>query len=104
MFQAELRCALRFVFGELGKVIEKSGGRTAVKTGPERRFADGLAAGERHAFVIVSRAADHVGVRFNIAHFNDVQNYRSRQKKCQDRFHDKFHLQHLLRSELLLTR
>ena len=53
MFQAELRRALRFVLGELAEIIVKAGGGTAVEARPERRFADRLAAGDRHAFVIV---------------------------------------------------
>ncbi len=50
------------------EIIVKAGGRTAVEARPERRFANRLAAGERHAFVIVRRAADHVGVGFDVAH------------------------------------
>ena len=50
------------------KIIVKSGGRTAVEARPERRFANRLATGERHAFVIIRRAADHVGVRFDVFH------------------------------------
>ena len=68
MFQAELGRALRLVLGELAKIIVKAVGGTAVKAGPERRFANGFATGDGHAFVIVRDAADHVGMRLDVSH------------------------------------
>jgi hypothetical protein len=80
MFQAELRRALRLVLGELAEIIVKAVHGTAIKTRPERRFADGFAAGERHALVIIRRAADHVGVRFNVTHNHSAADFPSRKQ------------------------
>src|SRR5665213_394969 len=74
MFHAELGGALRLEIGELAEIIIKTGHATAVEGRPERRFADGRAAGERHAFIIVRRAADHMGVGFDVFH-NESANF-----------------------------
>ena len=73
MRQAEFGGALRLVLGQLAKIIVKAGGRTAVEARPERRFANRLATGDGHALVIVRDAADHVGVRFDVAHRDSVK-------------------------------
>lgn len=54
--------------GELLEIVVESGGRSPVKSGPECRLADGKAAGRNHGLVVVGRATDHVGVRFDVAH------------------------------------
>ena len=60
--------ALWFVVGELAVVVEESGGRRAVESGPEGGLANGGAAGHRQFFVVIRGAADHVGMRFDVFH------------------------------------
>ena len=92
MLDAKFGGALWFVLGELAEIIKKAGGRTAVEARPERGFADGRAAGKCHALVIVRRAADHVGVRFYVAHgelifiANGVELLNRRNKLCDPLF------------------
>ena len=69
--EAELGGTLRFVAGELAKVIVKASGGTAVETGPEGWFAHGQAAGGDHGAVIIRYPADHVGVGLDVAHRRD---------------------------------
>jgi hypothetical protein len=66
--EAEFCGALWFVLGELGEVIMEPVDGAAVEAGPERGFADGLAAGGDHFEVVVGGAADHVGVGFDVVH------------------------------------
>ena len=68
MQQAEFRRALRFVLGQLAKIIEKAIDRTPVEAGPERWFTDGLAAGRGHIQVIVGHPANHVTMWFDVSH------------------------------------
>ena len=68
MRQAEFGGALRFVVGELAKVVVEALGGAAVEAGPEGGFADGAATGGDHGGVVVGGAANHVGVGFNVAH------------------------------------
>jgi len=56
------------MLGELTEVIMKSGWRTAIESGPERRLANRLATGKLQLDVIVGHAANHVGVRFDVVH------------------------------------
>src|SRR6266850_2301935 len=68
MRQTEFGGPLRFVLGELAEIIIETGGGTAVEPRPECRLADSLATGGRHPHIIISDPADHVGVRFDVAH------------------------------------
>src|SRR5262249_25499346 len=68
MRQTEFGGALRFVIGELAEVIVEAFRPAAIVARPKGGFADGLAAGGDHRLVIVSHAADHVSVGFDIAH------------------------------------
>src|SRR5450432_485581 len=53
MFQAELGGAFWLVLGELAEIIVEAVYGTAVEARPERRLANRLATGERHAFVVI---------------------------------------------------
>src|SRR6185312_1482665 len=68
MFQAKFRGAFWFMFGELRKVIVKALDCAAVEACPECRFANRFASGQRHTFVIIRRAADHVSMWFDVSH------------------------------------
>ena len=68
MRQEKLRRARRLVVGQLAEVIAKSIRRAAVKSRPKRRLADRRTSGRDHRLIIVGRAADHVAVRFDVAH------------------------------------
>ena len=66
--QAELRGAARLVIGQLAEVVAETLGGTAIKAGPERRFAHRAATGCDHRGIVVRDAADHVGVRLDVTH------------------------------------
>ena len=68
MRQEKLRRARRLVVGQLAEVIAKSIRRAAVKSRPKRGLADRRAPGRDHRLIVVGRAADHVAVRFDVAH------------------------------------
>ena len=68
MRQPELRRALRLVVGELAKVIVKALHAAAIEARPKRRLAHRAAARGDHRLVVVRDAADHVAVRFDVAH------------------------------------
>jgi hypothetical protein len=52
----------------LEKIIVEAVRAAAIEAGPERGFANGLATRDGHGLVIVGGAADHVAVRFDVAH------------------------------------
>ena len=68
MRQPKLRRALRLVVGELAEVVVEAVDGRAVEARPEGRLAHGGAPGGDHVLIVVSRAADHVAVRFDVAH------------------------------------
>ena len=68
MRQAELRRALRLEVGELAEVIVEALRAAAIEARPERRLTNRGAARRGHRDVIVRDAADHVSVRFDVAH------------------------------------
>ena len=68
VLEAEFGGAFGFVFGELEEVIVEAIRAAAIEAGPESGFANGFATGEGHGLVIVGGAADHVAVRFDVAH------------------------------------
>src|SRR5262245_20356770 len=68
MRQAELGGSPWFVICELAKIIIKPRRRTAIKSCPKGRFADRGTPGSDHIAIIVGHTADHVGMRFDIAH------------------------------------
>src|SRR5215469_1889378 len=70
MRQTELGGAFWLVLGELAKIVAKAVNRTAIKSRPERWFANRGTAGQCHVDVIIRDAADHVGMRFDVAHRN----------------------------------
>src|SRR5262249_55172826 len=72
MRQSEFRRPLRFMLGELRKIIKETGGRTAVEASPKGGFANGSAAGSDHVAVVIGHPANHMGMRLDVAHFGLV--------------------------------
>ena len=68
MGQAVLGRPGGLVLGQLSEVVAKPLDRTSVESRPEGRLAHGGAPGGDHVLIVVSRAADHVAVRFDVAH------------------------------------
>src|SRR5581483_26186 len=60
---AELGGALRLELGQVAEVVAEAFGTAAVEAGPEGRLADGHAAAQGHAVVVIRHARDHVDVR-----------------------------------------
>jgi len=54
------------VFGELAKIIVKSGRGTAIKPGPKSGLADGLATRSYDFDIVIRYPADHVGMWLDV--------------------------------------
>ena len=61
---------LFLILRKLAEIVAKAFGTGAVKPRPERRLADHHATGDRHAFVVVGRAGDHVDVWVDVCGHN----------------------------------
>ena len=68
VLHAVLRGAARLELRELPEVVLDAVAAAAVPAGPERRFGDRDAAGQRHLLVVVGRARDHVRVVVDVFH------------------------------------
>ena len=75
MCEAKLGGAFRFLVGELAKVIMKAIDTAAVEAGPEGGLTDAGATGSGHLDVVIRRPADHVTVRFDVAHCEKLREF-----------------------------
>ena len=84
MADAELAGPLGFDFGEVPEIVAKSLHRPTIEAGPKRGLRDGDAAGIGHPLVVVSDARDHVDMRVDVVHEENLS-FRKINNSGEDR-------------------